>query len=292
VRNNLIKALPRVRMRAWLGARFHQFAMPSIIRRHPRHSAGIAGATALGSALLILALQAHSPTSSGMEASAGVGEVSAAQSTESRIEETAIGEETMVMATASPLVERASLRIPRDEVPPAPDAERWAAERQQSVRRIDETSPEGEDRAGDADPAALDIEPDRTFTAAIRSDADRDGGPDGVPVAIAESEIEVAALETRMSDHDSAVFATTTASDEQGQAMGQGLVKSYVNMRAGPDNEAEILKVLPENAAVSILDDCPNWCEVEHDGTRGFVFGSFVEPAMETGATALDANTR
>ena len=53
-------------------------------------------------------------------------------------------------------------------------------------------------------------------------------------------------------------------------------VTSAVNLRAGPDNDAEVVKVLPERAAIQAEADC-GWCRVSHDGTTGYVYKSFIE---------------
>ena len=54
-----------------------------------------------------------------------------------------------------------------------------------------------------------------------------------------------------------------------------GYARQYVNMRAGPSNDADVLKVIPAKARLTI-HGCKGWCEVSHDGQRGFVYKSFI----------------
>lgn len=53
-------------------------------------------------------------------------------------------------------------------------------------------------------------------------------------------------------------------------------VKTAVNMRAGPENEATVLTVLPSGAEIGLVDGCKHWCEVTYDGRRGYVYKSFL----------------
>ncbi|MBX3576505.1 MAG: SH3 domain-containing protein [Rhizobiaceae bacterium] len=49
----------------------------------------------------------------------------------------------------------------------------------------------------------------------------------------------------------------------------------YVNLRAKPADEAKVLTVVPANGELAVVG-CERWCEVEYDGTRGFIYKRFV----------------
>jgi hypothetical protein len=49
----------------------------------------------------------------------------------------------------------------------------------------------------------------------------------------------------------------------------------YVNMRAGPDDDATVLTVVPANASIEAEDDC-RWCEVSYEGKTGYIYRSFI----------------
>ncbi len=53
---------------------------------------------------------------------------------------------------------------------------------------------------------------------------------------------------------------------------------AFVNMRAGPDNDAPVISVVAEGATVEIVD-CNFWCEVIVDGTKGWIYQDFLETA-------------
>lgn len=59
---------------------------------------------------------------------------------------------------------------------------------------------------------------------------------------------------------------------------GRRTVRTAVNMRTGPGNSYRIVGVAPEGASVGVVR-CDAWCEIVHDGKRGFVFAKFLGPA-------------
>jgi hypothetical protein len=52
-------------------------------------------------------------------------------------------------------------------------------------------------------------------------------------------------------------------------------VNDGVNLRARPASGSKVLSVIPARASVGLVD-CKAWCEVVYDGTRGFIYKSFV----------------
>lgn len=55
-------------------------------------------------------------------------------------------------------------------------------------------------------------------------------------------------------------------------------IRSAVNMRAGPDNGAAVLTIVPAGSQVKVID-CDYWCEVVFAGERGWIYKSFVSGA-------------
>jgi len=55
-------------------------------------------------------------------------------------------------------------------------------------------------------------------------------------------------------------------------------VTTAVNMRAGPDNDAAVLTVIPAGSEVEVIA-CEYWCEVVFAGERGWIYKSFVSGA-------------
>lgn len=51
---------------------------------------------------------------------------------------------------------------------------------------------------------------------------------------------------------------------------------SYVNMRAGPDNDAAVIGVIATGATVDVVN-CNFWCEVIVDGVEGWIYQDFLD---------------
>lgn len=51
---------------------------------------------------------------------------------------------------------------------------------------------------------------------------------------------------------------------------------TFVNMRAGPDNDEAVVAVVPAEAELEVVE-CTNWCEVIFDGKRGWIYSKFVQ---------------
>lgn len=270
----------------------------SIIRRHPVRSAGIAGAAVLAAALLTISLQSQTPVPAEL-ISADDSEAVAALQADPAEEAATAATSLSAATTPRPTIEKATriaLLEPANAAPDLPDETRWAATGDLGPARtaarelaelLGEQQQDGDSNL-DAFAQAFDLGPDRSATTAALNTDDGLGGATGVDVAIAESEIEVAALESRMAAQNQDVFALSQGDAASSAPIGQGTVTSYVNMRTAPENDAEILKVLPQNASVAVVDDCPNWCEVEHEGVRGFVYGSFLDREATSTVSAVD----
>jgi hypothetical protein len=55
-------------------------------------------------------------------------------------------------------------------------------------------------------------------------------------------------------------------------------VTTHVNLRAGPENDASVLVIVPEGRSVEVVE-CAQWCEVIYDGRQGFIHRRFVTGA-------------
>jgi hypothetical protein len=130
----------------------------------------------------------------------------------------------------------------------------------------------------DGTESALLPQPDGQQTSSIV----RDAPALPIEVAVAETEAEIAALEAIQQQENAAVI--TDMREEEGSApapidasMRAASVSTFVNLRDAPSNDSNVLTIVPANAEVQASEDCPlQWCEVVHEGTRGYVFEGFV----------------
>jgi hypothetical protein len=56
---------------------------------------------------------------------------------------------------------------------------------------------------------------------------------------------------------------------------GGAKVNSAVKMRATPDNDADVVTVVPGNASVNVIS-CKGWCKVSYGGKEGYIFKRFL----------------
>lgn len=111
------------------------------------------------------------------------------------------------------------------------------------------------------------------------------------PVEVAATEAEVLAIEARLAAEGDPNFvlppesgvdaaASTTeiaAAPPVSQAeLPPAWAREHVNLRAGPDNDAAILAIIPGNAAFASEDGCEHWCAAVYEGQRGYVYNSFI----------------
>ncbi|MCP4998516.1 MAG: SH3 domain-containing protein [Hyphomicrobiales bacterium] len=107
-----------------------------------------------------------------------------------------------------------------------------------------------------------------------------------VIVDIAETEAEVIALETRMAAQGSdqfvaaaqsvAAFAAQTAADH---GYKKSYATKYVNLRAGPKKDAEVLNIIPADAEFMAEPDCKHWCSVVYQGQKGYIYRTYMQYA-------------
>jgi hypothetical protein len=114
---------------------------------------------------------------------------------------------------------------------------------------------------GLSEPAAPDDRSAEAFEEAVEA-AIEEAKAEADTEAVTEDD-EVAGDET----DDQAVAATHTAP-----------VTTDVNMRAGPDNGAAVILVVPRRSEVEVIG-CRYWCEVVYAGKRGWIYKGFVRGA-------------
>ena len=101
-------------------------------------------------------------------------------------------------------------------------------------------------------------------------------------VEVAETEAEIASLEARQRvevEEDIGPVdvqqAAASAPLQTAAAMQPAIAGNYVNLRAGPSDDAEVLMVVPANASIEAETDC-NWCAVAYDGREGYIYKTFI----------------
>lgn len=136
-------------------------------------------------------------------------------------------------------------------------------------------------------------------------------------VPVADTEDQVVALEARMErvsayfvQPDGSAVVSAYASDQAGSAsasaarrevatavvkpaaqpapakatgLQDAVTTKWVNMHAGPDNDAQVVTVVPANASIKAPASCKFWCEVEFKGQHGYIYKDFVARPGDTG---------
>ncbi|MFZ2103272.1 MAG: hypothetical protein WAU86_22185, partial [Oricola sp.] len=131
-------------------------------------------------------------------------------------------------------------------------------------------------------PASASADSPVPFAAPAPENVDPVGTASLVPVA--ETEQQVVALESELAAEGAAGFAVPAAIPapvavevaiaEPGMAPAR--TTKWVNMRASPDNDAEVLEVVPYDAEIMAEENCPSWCSVVHDGRQGYIYKDFL----------------
>lgn len=105
--------------------------------------------------------------------------------------------------------------------------------------------------------------------------------PAAAAVPVAETEQELLALEERQREEVEADVGPP--SDEWTAAidtspvgpMQSAITTKYVNLRVGPDDDADVLMVVPALAEIEAEAGC-NWCAVTYDGRSGYMYKTFI----------------
>lgn len=97
-------------------------------------------------------------------------------------------------------------------------------------------------------------------------------------VAVAETTEELLALEAiqqREVEADLARPSTETTAAVPPVSKVAAKATTWVNLRAGPSDDAEVLMVVPSLAEIEAETGC-NWCAVAYDGREGFIYKNFI----------------
>ena len=97
-------------------------------------------------------------------------------------------------------------------------------------------------------------------------------------VAVAETVEELLALEAIQEREVEADLGTpseeiTAAIDPVSKTAAKAT--TWVNLRAGPSDDAEVLMVVPGLAPIEAESGC-NWCAVSYDGREGYIYKNFI----------------
>lgn len=110
------------------------------------------------------------------------------------------------------------------------------------------------------------------------------------PAEIAETEAEIIELEQKLTSEGAEHFKVPaqSASDSALQPTAEGMYRrqtaKYVNLRAGPDNEADVLAIVPARTELLAQDDCIHWCAAIYLGQKGYIYKTFFRQiAQNTG---------
>lgn len=143
--------------------------------------------------------------------------------------------------------------------------------------------------ASSVETVPIEPRPDPGATAAIPRALPAAAAP---AVAVAETEAEIEALEARQRQEVDADLgaagtdmrpdagmssneATAAIAPRPSVPMRAATATQYVNMRAGPDDDTEVLMVVPAQARIEAEADC-GWCAVAYQGRSGYIYRSFI----------------
>ena len=143
-----------------------------------------------------------------------------------------------------------------------------------------------EPRAGAADAAgeeaaAAEPAPDQQRTAAIPPAMPGASQMKGPVVPVAETEDEILALEAiQRSEVEEDVGPpsdewTAAIPQEPAPSLVPATTTQYVNLRAAPDDDGEVLEVVPALASIEAEGEC-NWCAVTYEGRQGYIYKTFI----------------
>ncbi len=99
-------------------------------------------------------------------------------------------------------------------------------------------------------------------------------------VEVAETVEELLALEEAQrreveADLAATSFETTSAVRIDAGSKVSATVTTWVNMRAGPSDDASVLMIVPGSAEIEAETGC-NWCAVSYDGREGYIYKNFI----------------
>ncbi len=118
------------------------------------------------------------------------------------------------------------------------------------------------------------------------------GASSQVPVDVAETESAALEIERKLAALGSEHFepaagpAIPVPAAEANVRLWKGRAKKFVNLRAGPDNNAPVLKIVPPNALVLAQKNCVHWCRAVYKGRKGYIYRAFIRRPRQVAKTA------
>jgi hypothetical protein len=111
-------------------------------------------------------------------------------------------------------------------------------------------------------------------------------------VEVAESEDQVTEIEIRLAkegaehfeipeEQETVAAIAAPAAPEASADLRTVLTTKWVNLRAGPDNDAAVVAVVPARAEIRAETGCRHWCEAVYDGNRGYIYKTFLSDGSQ-----------
>lgn len=104
-------------------------------------------------------------------------------------------------------------------------------------------------------------------------------------VEVAESEADAIAIENRLAKQGVAHFELPAASatpaaapSRDDQRFRWSTTKEFVNLRAAPDKDSEVIVIVPANRRILTEENCTHWCVAIHNGQQGFIYKAYIQP--------------
>lgn len=137
-----------------------------------------------------------------------------------------------------------------------------------------------------AEPARFGLDASNTGSIALRSapaeaapEAAQSADPIAGSVEVAETEGDVVEMEQKLASEGAENFEVAAAPAEPARPqrdLTESQTAKWVNLRAGPDNDAAVLAVVPANASIMAQANCRHWCAVVYEGRQGYIYKSFI----------------
>ncbi|MEM6462148.1 MAG: SH3 domain-containing protein [Pseudomonadota bacterium] len=74
-----------------------------------------------------------------------------------------------------------------------------------------------------------------------------------------------------------ATYATEGVSDAGSDGYRKGYATKYVNMRAAPEKDAQVLTVVPAEQEIMVEPNCRHWCSAVYKDQRGYIYRTFFQ---------------
>ncbi len=99
-------------------------------------------------------------------------------------------------------------------------------------------------------------------------------------IDIAETEADTIDIEIKMAALNVEHFRLPTKSiavaSRPPADLRKGQTTKFANLRAGPDNDAQVLEIIPAKSTILAEEDCVHWCRAVYLGQEGFVYKTLI----------------